>query len=62
MSGAEGRIVAVVTCSREVAGGGVPVFFARTEQEREQVARLLAKILRGTIHDLQNGAYVIVRH
>jgi len=27
-----------------------------------QVARLLAKILRGTIHDLQNGAYVIVRH
>lgn len=56
------RIAAIVTLRKDLAGGGVPVFPAETEEEREQVARLLAKILRGVVHDLENGVYIIVRH
>lgn len=62
MRDGESRILAVVTIGDNVVAGGVPVFRAADDDEREQVARLLAKILRGTVHDLQNGAYVIVRH
>lgn len=62
MSPGESRIVAVVTLRRDVQAGGVPVFPVADETERDQVALLLAKLLRGTIHDLRNGSYVIVRH
>jgi len=43
-------------------GGGAPVFPAESEEEREKVARLLAKILRGVVHDLENGVYIVVQH
>jgi len=62
VSRGESRIVAVVTLRQDVRAGGVPVFPAADEAERDQMARLLAKLLRGTIHDLRNGSYVIVRH
>lgn len=55
-------IAAVVTLRKEHIGGGVPIFPVADEEERERVAVLLSKILRGVVHDLQNGAYVIVRH
>lgn len=56
------RIVAVVTLSDDIVPGGVPIFRVENEQQRERVSVLLARILRGVVHDLENGAYVIVRH
>lgn len=56
------RIAAVVTLRQDHVPGGVPIFPVQNEQERERVSVLLAKILRGVVHDLENGAYVIVRH
>lgn len=55
-------VTAVVTLRKDHIGGGVPIFPVENEEERERVALLLAKILRGVVHDLENGAYVIVRH
>jgi len=62
VSQGESRIVAVVTLRQDLGAGGVPVFPVSSDEERERVARLLAKILQGTIHDLEDGSYVIVRH
>jgi hypothetical protein len=56
------RIAAIVTLRKDLPGGGAPVFPAESEEEREKVARLLAKILRGVVHDLENGVYIVVQH
>lgn len=56
------RITAVVTLHKDSVHGGVPVFAVENEQQRERVSVLLARIMRGVVHDLENGAYVIVRH
>lgn len=55
-------IIAVVTMDREAVGGDVPIFYARNEEERERIATTLCRITKGMAHDLENGAYVIVRH
>ncbi|WP_427338517.1 capping complex subunit for YIEGIA [Caloranaerobacter sp. DY30410] len=56
-------ILAVVTTRKDiVCGDNVPVFYVKDEEEREKIALLLSKITLGMVHDLENGAYVIVRH
>lgn len=56
------RIEAIVTLRKDLPGGGAPIFLCDSEEERERVSVLLSKILRGVVHDLENGVYVIVRH
>ena len=56
------ELVAVVTLNKDVVGGDVPIFFAKTDEEQAQIATTLAKVLRGMVHDIGNGAYIIVRH
>lgn len=57
------EIVAVVTMHPDtVRGGGVPVFVAVDEHALERTAVLLAKMTGSTVHDLEGGTYVIVRH
>lgn len=56
------RILAVVTLDREKVGGGVPVFWAASEEEREKVALYIARTLNAMVHDLENGCYIIVHH
>jgi len=46
----------------EVGGGGAPIFGAGDEEKQEKIARYLSKILDATVHDLENGTYIIVRH
>lgn len=56
-------ILAVVTTRKDtVIGDNVPVFYVKDEEEREKIALLISKITLGMVHDLENGAYVIVRH
>lgn len=54
--------MAVVTTDKDYVGGDVPIFFARDEAEKEQVALTLSRILRAMVHELATGVYVIVRH
>jgi hypothetical protein len=56
-------ILAVVTTDAfKVAEAGCPVFYALDQNEQEKVSLLLARILGGVVHDLENGVYIIVRH
>ncbi len=55
-------ILAVVTIHRDKVGGGAPVFYAKDEDEMQQISFQLEKILDGMAHDLQNGTMIIVKH
>lgn len=56
-------IIAIVTTNPEkVFSGGVPIFYAKDEEERQRVSLYIAKVTLGMIHDLHNGCYIIVRH
>ena len=59
----KGNILAVVTTDeKKILCGGVPVFLAEDKEEQEKVSLKLSKITSGTIHDLENGCYIIVSH
>lgn len=61
--GIKEKILAVVTLDeKKVIPGGVPIFLAENEQERNKTALLLAKITTAMVHDLENGCYIIVKH
>lgn len=55
-------ILAVVTLDMNLVGGGAPIFFARSREEQEKLARYLARALDAMVHDLENGVYIIARH
>lgn len=56
-------ILAIVTTDMtRVDGGGCPVFMAYDQQELEKISLLLARILGGVVHDLENGIYFICKH
>lgn len=60
-----GTILAIVVLRDaidKVSGGGTPVFVAETKEEQEKVALIIGKILKGMVHDLENGIYFITRH
>jgi hypothetical protein len=42
--------------------GGAPIFFARNEDELISISIKLSKILDSTVHELENGTYIVVRH
>ncbi len=56
------ELVAVVTINKDAVGGDIPIFFAGTEEEQARIATTLAKVLKGMVHDIGNGAYLIVKH
>jgi len=61
--GLKEQIIAVVTTEpNSISSGSVPVFYAKDEEERENIALLLSKTTQGMIHDLKNGCFIIVRH
>lgn len=56
-------ILAIVTSNPDkVSGGGCPVFLAQNQEEMEKTSLLLARILGGMVHDLENDVFIIVRH
>jgi len=55
-------ILAAVTLDKDLVTGGVPIFLARNEEEREKIALFVSKSLNAMVHDLENGCYIIIRH
>jgi hypothetical protein len=56
-------ILAIVTTdANKVLPGGCPIILAANQKEQEKVSLLLARILGGIVHDLENGLYFICRH
>ncbi len=62
MTELSGTILAVITLDMNMVSGGAPIFFVRSEEEREKVSLYLSKILDALVHDLNNGTYIVVRH
>ncbi|NLX03229.1 MAG: hypothetical protein GXY40_11995 [Syntrophomonadaceae bacterium] len=52
----------VATDEKKVLPGGCPVILASDQEEQVKVSLLLARILGGIVHDLENGLYFICRH
>ena len=57
-------ILAAVTTDEysDKVQGSVAVFIADDEAEQQRTAMLLARIMRGMSHDLENGVMIVVRH
>ena len=57
-------ILAAVTTDEyaDKVQGSVAVFIADNEAEQQRTAMLLARIMRGMSHDLENGVMIVVRH
>lgn len=56
-------ILAIITSDADrVNGGSCPLFVASSGEEQQKLSLLLARILAGTVHDLENGVYIITRH
>ena len=56
------ELMAVVTVNKEAVSGDVPVFHASSGDEQAKIATTLAKVLKGMVHDVGNGVYIIVKH
>ncbi|MDW7651621.1 MAG: hypothetical protein SCK29_08445 [Bacillota bacterium] len=54
-------ILAAVT-TEEKCIGGVPVFYAKNEEEMANMALILSRVLEAVAHDMGNGVYIIVKH
>lgn len=57
-----GTVLAVITVDPELVAGGAPIFIAGTKEEQEKMALVLSRILKGMVHDLENGVLIIVKH
>jgi len=56
-------ILAIITQDPSlVQGCGCPVFVARESEELQRLTLILARILGGNIHDLENGVFIICKH
>lgn len=56
------KILAVVTVHEQRVGGGAPIFYAQNEQELAELSLNLSRVLGASVHQLQNGVMVVVRH
>ena len=54
-------ILAVVT-TEDKPVGGVPTFYAKSEDERARMSTILSRVLEAVAHDMGNGIYIIVKH
>ncbi|AKF95432.1 hypothetical protein ABE137_03555 [Brevibacillus laterosporus] len=55
-------IVAIITTRKGDIAGGAPIFFAKDNQEMQEMAFTLEKITDAMIHQITPEILVIVRH
>ncbi|MFC4777544.1 hypothetical protein ACFO9Q_12170 [Paenibacillus sp. GCM10023252] len=56
------NIVAVVSMQSNHVHGGPPIFIVDDEQQLQNTAFLLEKILDASAHDIHNGTIILVNH
>lgn len=54
-------IMAAVTCEEQKIHG-VPVFYAKDEDEQQRMATVLSRVMEAVAHDMGNGVFIIVKH
>ncbi|WP_166541948.1 capping complex subunit for YIEGIA [Paenibacillus lutrae] len=55
-------IKAIAVLNGKKVDGGAPIFIAENEDELQQLAFDLEKILDANAHDLKNGTIILVEH
>ncbi len=55
-------LLAAVCLEAEKMSGSCPTFIAASQEEQQKTSLLLARILGGVVHDLENGVYIVVKH
>ena len=55
-------ILAAVSTAPDKVSGACPVFIAANQEEQQKTSMLLARIMGGIVHDLENGVFIIVKH
>jgi hypothetical protein len=55
-------ILAVVTIDRHQVAGGAPIFYASSEDELQQLAFTLEKIMDAMAHTLNERTMILVKH
>ena len=58
----EKYILAVITMHPDAGIAGLPIFYAKDEQEQNRLANLLEAILDGIAHKISDWVYIIVKH
>ncbi|MTI79329.1 MAG: hypothetical protein FH758_00395 [Firmicutes bacterium] len=56
------KIFAAVTVTEGAIKGGVPIFYAKDDEQKAKIASTLANINDGMVHELDNGVMIIVQH
>ena len=55
--------LAVLTTNEDMKyGGGCPIFYAKTNDELQKKAMLMAKSVGGMVHQLEPETLIIVKH
>lgn len=63
MSKQHAEIVAIVTTKREMlSGGGSPVFIVNEDNELQQTAMTLEKIMDASTHEVNPSTLILVAH
>lgn len=56
------KVILAAVTTQEQQIHGVPVFYARNEEEKEFIAMTLSRVLEAVAHDMGNGLYILVKH
>jgi hypothetical protein len=56
------NIAAIVSMDKNSIAGGAPIFIVETQEEMQQIAFKLEKIMDTAAHDLENGTIILVKH
>jgi hypothetical protein len=60
--GEEEHILAAIALDHNKVRGECPIFPVTSAEEQQRTSLLLARVLGGSVHDLENGVYIIVKH
>lgn len=55
-------IIATEESKLNVIPGGTPVFLTVDGNEQQKLATTLSRILDASVHDLENGLLIVVKH
>jgi hypothetical protein len=58
----ESKILAVITTQKDRIAGGAPIFVVENQEQLQQTAFTLEKVLDAMVHEVNEQTLVVVRH
>jgi hypothetical protein len=56
------KMILAAVVLKEKRIDGIPVFYAKDEEQQATMATILSRVLEAVAHDMGNGVYIIVKH